>query len=39
MASEVVVVLAGGALLAATLTVLTAQFGSVAIRALIRMWG
>ena len=36
MASEVVVVLASGALLAAGLTLLTSQFGSLAIRALLR---
>ena len=36
MASEVVVVLLGGSLLAAGLTFLTSQFGSVAIRALLR---
>ncbi len=36
MASEVVVVLASGALLAAGLTTLTSQFGSLAIRALLR---
>jgi len=39
MASEIVVVLVAGALLAAVLTALTGQFGSVAIRTLIRMWG
>ena len=36
MASEVVVVLIGGTLLAAGLAILTSQFGSVAIRALLR---
>ena len=37
MASEIVVVLAVGALLAATLTLATREFGAVLIRALIRM--
>jgi putative ABC transport system permease protein len=36
MASEVIVVLASGTLLAAGLTLLTSQFGSVTIRALLR---
>jgi putative ABC transport system permease protein len=38
MASEIVAVLAVGGLLAASLTLLTDQFGSVAIRAIIRNW-
>ena len=36
MASEIIAVLVGGSLLAAGLTFLTSQFGSVAIRALLR---
>ena len=38
MASEVVVVLLGGMILAGALTVLTRNFGSVWIRDLIRVW-
>ena len=38
MASEIVAVLVVGGLLAATMTLLTDQFGSVAIRAIIRNW-
>jgi putative ABC transport system permease protein len=38
MASEVVVVLVGGAALATVLTALTRSFGSVLVRDLIRMW-
>jgi len=37
MASEVVVVIVGGALIAALLTLATQQFGAVVIRALVRM--
>ena len=37
MASEVAVVLLAGVLLAAVLTLLTSQFGSTIIRALVRM--
>ena len=36
MASEIIAVLVGGSLLAAGLTFLTSQFGSLAIRALLR---
>ncbi len=39
MASEIVAVLVVGGLLAASLTLLTDEFGSVAIRAVIRNWG
>jgi putative ABC transport system permease protein len=39
MASEIVAVLVLGGLLAASLTLLTDQFGAVAIRAVIRNWG
>jgi len=38
MASEIVVVLLAGAVLAGGLTALTGRFGSVAIRAVLRMW-
>jgi putative ABC transport system permease protein len=38
MASEVVVVLAGAALLAGLLTLLTQRFGAVVVRDLIRLW-
>jgi putative ABC transport system permease protein len=38
MASEIVVVLLAGAALAGGLTALTGRFGSVAIRAVLRMW-
>jgi putative ABC transport system permease protein len=38
MASEIVVVLVAGAVLASLLTMLTSHFGSFAIRTLVRMW-